>query len=175
MNSERGPLDRPVSEDLGSEELLLSSADRGWSGMSAELKNHAKAVIPWRGPESGVALCVDIRGNGSLVTRRSANIEDRRISTKDSIWLSPADLPKGEIDIDADMADVLHIHLPASPFVSNSLDIETTGARIGLRYEAAFEDRTCRRLGAPISDCSRWSADRFAGHLHVGETDPAAY
>ena len=45
------------------EPLLFSSANRGWSGMSAELRNHAKAVIPWRGSQSGVAMCVDLRGN----------------------------------------------------------------------------------------------------------------
>src|SRR5215813_11397920 len=94
---------------------------------------------------------------------------------KESIWLSPADLPKGEIDIDADMADVLHIHLPASQFVSNSLGIETTGARIGLRYEAAFEDPLPAEIAHAVA--SELRSQTAAGGLLIDslETDPAAY
>ena len=36
------------AEKYGSAGLLLSSADRGWSGLSAELRNHCKGVRPWR-------------------------------------------------------------------------------------------------------------------------------
>ena len=133
--------------------------------MSAELRNHAKAVIPWKGPESGVVLCVDVRGNGSLVTRRNANVEDRRISTKDSIWLSPPDLPEGEIYIDADMADILHMHLPASLFAASSVDVETTGAPIRLRYEAAFEDPLLAEIAHAVA--SELRSQTAAGGLLI--------
>ena len=29
--------------------LLLSSANRGWCGLSAELRSHGQSVFPWRG------------------------------------------------------------------------------------------------------------------------------
>ena len=67
--------------------LLLSSADRGWSGLSAELRNHSKGVIPRRVPKSDIQICVDLHGNELLFTRRSAGIEDRRIASRRTIWL----------------------------------------------------------------------------------------
>jgi hypothetical protein len=79
--------------------------------MSAELRNHAKAVIPWRGSASVVEICIDLRGNGALVTRRTASIEDRTISNRDTIRLTPPDLQEGVVDIEADLAEVLHIYL----------------------------------------------------------------
>ena len=101
------------------------------SGAIAAATASASAIAsPW------VPLAVS---GGPLPPRPPAHAlrDPRTLAAKPS---RPPDLPAGEIDIDADMADVLHIHLPASQFVSNSLGIETTDSRIGLRYETAFED-----------------------------------
>ncbi|WP_074121808.1 AraC family transcriptional regulator [Bradyrhizobium sp. AS23.2] len=149
---------RPAS-DIGSyrSEGLLSSASLGWSGMSAELRNHEKAVIPWRGSNSGVVMCIDLRGNGTLVTRRSASIEDRRISSLDTIWLTPPDLQEGEIDLAADMADMLHLHLPLSQF--------SPGYFGPLRYEAAFEDPLLAEIAHAVA--SELQAQTSAGGLLI--------
>ena len=100
-------------EKYGSAGLLLSSADRGWSGLSAELRRHSKGVIPWKGPQSDTAICVDVCGNGSLVTRRAAGIKDRRVANRGTIWLSPPDLQEGSVDIAEDLPGILHIGFPA--------------------------------------------------------------
>src|SRR5262245_42519124 len=87
----------------GSAGLLLSSADRGWSGLSAELRNHSKGVIAWRVSQSDTEICVDVCGNGSLVTRRAAGIEDCRVASRGTIWLSPPGLQEGSVDIAEDI------------------------------------------------------------------------
>jgi AraC family transcriptional regulator len=154
------------SESYGSEGLPLSSEGRGWSGMSAALLNHRKAVIPWRGSPSGVGMCVDLRGNGSLVTRRTTGIEDRRISSRDTIWLTPPDVQEGEIDIDADITDILHIHLPLGRFSSAGLDLSAAKSGIGaLRYETAFEDPLLAEIANAIA--SELRAETCAGDLLI--------
>ena len=68
-------------EQLGFEGMLSTSVDRGWTGLSAELCTTVrKGVIPWRTPQSDVRICIDIRGNESLVTRRAPGVESRIIA-----------------------------------------------------------------------------------------------
>ncbi|HWX59690.1 hypothetical protein, partial [Bradyrhizobium sp.] len=55
-------------EKYGSGGLLVSSADRGWSGLSAELRSHSDGVIAWKNTQPDTEICVDICGNGSVIT-----------------------------------------------------------------------------------------------------------
>ena len=103
-------------ERYGSLGLLPSSADRGWSGLSAELRNHSKGIVAWRGAQSDTEICVDLIGNESLVTRRAAGIEDRRVAPRGTIWLSPRASREGSLEIAGDLAGILHIYLPPSQF-----------------------------------------------------------
>src|SRR5262249_18422038 len=103
-------------EKYGSAGLLISSADRGWSGLSAELRNHRKGVIAWSTPQSDTEICVAVCGNGSLVTRRAAGIEDRRVASRGTIWLSPPGRQEGSLDIAEDLPGILHIYLSPSRF-----------------------------------------------------------
>ena len=96
--------------------LLLSSADRGWSGLSAELCTARKGVVPWRTPQSDIRICVDTHGNESLVTRRAPGIESRIIARRGTVWLSPPGLQEGSVDISEDLTRILHIYLPVSHF-----------------------------------------------------------
>jgi AraC family transcriptional regulator len=156
---------RSLSERYGSEGLLLSSANRGWSGMSAELRNHAKAVIPWRGSPSAVEICIDLRGNGSLVTRRTVIIEDQRISSRDTIRLTPPDLRGGVVDIEADLAEVLHIYLPLSQFSLRNVGIKVDGSVIEALRCDAFEDPLLAEIAHVIA--SELEAQTSAGGLLV--------
>jgi AraC family transcriptional regulator len=153
------------SERYGSEGLLLSSADRGWSGISAELRNHAKDVFPWRGSPCVVELCVDVRGNETLVTRRSAGIEDRRISSRDTIRVTPPDLREGEVDIAANMADVLHIYLPLSQFSPSHFGINIDGPEINALRCDAFQYPLLAEIAHAIA--SELRAQTSAGSLLV--------
>ena len=101
----------------GSAGLLVSSADRGWSGLSAELRCHRKGVIAWKGLQSDTEICVDVCGNGSLVTRRAAGIKDRRVASRGTIWLSPPGLQEGSVDIAEDLPEfcIFIFHCASSP------------------------------------------------------------
>lgn len=154
------------SEKYGPAGLLRSSADRGWHGLSAELRNHRKGSIAWMGSRSDVEICVDLRGNESLVTRRAAGIEDRRVARRGTIWLSPPGWHEGSLEIAGDMAGILHIYLPLSQFAPSNLgsDIDEPGIS-ALRYEHAFEDSLLAEIARAIA--SELQAETSAGALLV--------
>jgi AraC family transcriptional regulator len=153
-------------DKYGSAGLLLSSADRDWSGLSAELRNHSKGVIAWSAPPSDTEICVDVCGNGSLVTRRAAGIEDRRIASRGTIWLSPPGLQEGSVDIAEDMAGILHMYLPLSQFSPSNLGINIDQAAISaLSYESAFEDPLLAEIAHAIA--SELRVQTSAGNLLV--------
>jgi len=144
-------------EKYGSAGLLLSSADRGWSGLSAELRNHGKGVIPWRSPQSDTEICVDVCGNGSVVTRRAAGIENRRVASRGTIWLSPPGFHEGSVDITEDLRGILHIYLSLSRLSPSNI-----GA---LSFESAFEDPLLAEIAHAIA--SELEAQTSAGGLLV--------
>jgi AraC family transcriptional regulator len=147
--------------------MLLSSADRGWSGLSAQLCRVSKGVMPWRTPQTYVRICVDIRGNESLVTRRAPGIESRIIARQGTVWLSPPGLEEGSIDFAEDMTGVLHIYLPLSQFSPANFDISIDESAIGtLNYERAFQDPLLAEIGYAIA--SELQTETSAGNLLVG-------
>ena len=154
------------SDKYGSAGLRLSSAGRGWSSLSAELRDHSKAVIAWRGSRSDVEICVDLIGNESLVTRRAAGIEDRRVASRGTIWLSPPGWQEGSLELAEDQAGILHIYLPLSQFSPGNLGCDLDEATIGaLRYERAFEDPLLFEIAHAIA--TELQAQTSAGNLLV--------
>jgi AraC family transcriptional regulator len=153
-------------EKYGSAGLLLSSIDRGWFGLSAELRNHRKGVIPWSSPQSNTEICVDLSGNDSLVTRRAAGVEDRRVARHGTIWLSPPGLPEGSVEIAEDLVGILHIYLPPSRFsqLYLGIDIDESSVRL-LRYEGAFEDALLFEIAHAIA--AELRAQTWAGSVLV--------
>jgi AraC family transcriptional regulator len=160
-----GPLEKG-SEKYGPTGLLRSSADRGWCGLSAELRNHSKGVIAWTSSPSDVEICVDLSGNESLITRRAAGIEDRRFSSRGTIWLSPPGWYEGSLEIAEDLVGILHIYLPLSRFAPCSLGRDFDEPKIGtLSYERAFEDSLLAAIASAIA--SELEAQTSAGSLLV--------
>jgi AraC family transcriptional regulator len=144
--------------------LLVSSADRAWSGLSAELRYHSKGAIAWTAPQSDVEICVDVSGSETLVTRRATGIEDRRVASRGSIWLSPPGWQDGSVDIAEDLPRILHIYLPLSQFPPRNLGIDESGIGV-LRYERAFEDSLLAEIANAIA--SELQAQTSAGNLLV--------
>ena len=118
-------------EQYGFEGMLSSSADRGWSGLSAQLCTTVrKGVIPWRTPQSDIRICVDTHGNESLVTRRAPGVESRIIARRGTVWLSPPGLQEGSVDIAEDLTRRFwHIYLPVSHFSPSNFEIECRPGR----------------------------------------------
>lgn len=155
-------------EQYGFEGLLASSADRAWSGLSAQLCTTVrKGVIPWRTPQSDIRICVDTHGNESLVTRRAPGVESRIIARRGTVWLSPPGLREGSVDIAEDLTRILHIYLPVSHFSPRNLDFDVDPAAVGaLSYERPFEDPLLAEIGFAIA--SELQNETSAGGLLIG-------
>jgi len=147
--------------------LLSTSTNRGWSGLSAQLCSVSKAVVPWRTPQSDIRICIDVRGNKSFIARRAPGIESRIVVRRGTAWLSPPGLQEGSVDIAEVMSGVLHIYLPVSHFSPGSFDDDIGESAIGaLRYETAFEDPLLAEIGCAIA--SELQNETSAGSLLIG-------
>jgi AraC family transcriptional regulator len=128
-------------EKYGPAGLLASSADRGWSGLSAELRTHNGGVIAWKNTQPDTEICVNVRGSGSVITRRGGGFIDRTVAERGTIWISPAGLQEDFIDISDPVPGILHIYLSPKRFSPDSLGVDLRQSVIAsLRYESAFQD-----------------------------------
>lgn len=154
-------------EQLGFEGMLSSSADRAWSGLSAQLCTTVrKGVIPWRTPQSDIRICVDTHGNESLVTRRAPGVESRIIARRGTVWLSPPNMREGLVDIAQDLTRILHIYLPVSHFSSSNFEVNVDPAAVSaLSYERAFEDPLLAEIGFAIA--AELQSETSAGGLLI--------
>jgi AraC family transcriptional regulator len=150
----------------GPTKLLLSSKNHGWSCLTAEVRAHGKSVIPWLGTQSGIRVCVDIRGNGSLVTRRASGILDPTVTRRDTVWLTPPDWHEGSIEIADDLPEMVHIYLPPSQFTPGKLGLDVPESAIGaLRYDSAFQDPLLGEIARAL--VSELQAETSVGRLLV--------
>lgn len=150
----------------GPTKLLSSSIDRGWSGLSAEVRAHGKSVVPWTGTQSDTEICVDVHGNGFPVTRQASGVSDRTITRRDTIWLTPARWREGSIDIGGDLPEIAHIYLPPSQLSPGKLGVEVDASVLGaLRYDSAFEDPLLGEMARAIA--SELRSETSAGKLLV--------
>jgi len=151
-------------EKYGPAGLLASSADRGWSGLSAELRSHSDGVITWKNTQPDTEICVDIRGSRSVITRRGGGIFDRTVAERGTIWLSPAGLQEEIIEISDPVPGILHIYLPSSAFLLDSLGADLDQSVIGsLRYESGFQDPLLAEIAYAIA--SELRTETSAGRL----------
>jgi AraC family transcriptional regulator len=137
------PVSRSSRDKYGPAGLLASSAARGWSGLSAELRSHDHGMIVWKGTGHDLELCINMRGNGSVVTRRGGGFLDRAVSERGTIWLSPPGLQEESIEISDPVPAVLHVYLGPSQFSSTGL--------ASLRYEIAFKDPLVAEIGYALA------------------------
>ena len=112
------------AEKYGAAGLLLSSADRGWLALQAELRSHGDGFLAWERTHPDSEICVDLHGNGSIVSRQGSDGANRAISRRDAIWVSPAGAPEGSITLSAPVPRILHIYLPSRHFTAPSLGLD---------------------------------------------------
>ena len=130
----------------GAAGLLLSSADRGWHGLQAELRSHGDGVFAWDRTYPDSEICIDLHGNGSIVSRQGRDgggrmTCGRAISRRGSIWLSPAGSPEGSITLSDPVPGILHIYLPSRHFAADSLGVDLAESGVPPLYgEDSFHD-----------------------------------
>jgi AraC family transcriptional regulator len=156
---------RGVWEYVCPAKVLLSSADRGWSGLSAELCTARRGVIPWRTPQSDIRICIAVRSNEAIVTRQAPGIESQIIARQRTVWLSPPGLQDGSVDFSQELPEFLHMYLPLSHFSSDSFDADVSAVG-ALRYETALGDPLLAEIGCAV--VSELKTETSAGGLLVG-------
>jgi AraC family transcriptional regulator len=146
--------------------MLLSSADRGWSGLSAELCTARRGVIPWRTPPSDIRICIAVRSSEAIVTRLAPGIESQIIAREGTLWLSPAGMQDGSVDFAEELPEFMHMYLPLSHFSSGNFDTDTDVTAVGaLRYETALEDPLLAEIGCAV--VSELKTETSAGSILV--------
>jgi AraC family transcriptional regulator len=143
-NRELSPQPTPSGErginKYGVAGLLASSATRGWSNLRAELRSHS-GTVGWNNPQPDAEICVDVRGNRSVITRRLDGVIDSTVSERGMIWLRPAGVREGLIDMSEPVPAILHLYLPPSLFLSNNLgDGFDTTAIDSFHHAGGFRD-----------------------------------
>src|SRR5882757_5972468 len=129
------------AKKYGSAGLLLSSAERGWRGLAADLRSHSNGIVARKSTQPDTEISVDICGNGSVVRRQGGGIFERTVAERGTIWLSPAGLQDDFVDLSDPVPGILHIYLPSSHFSPDSLGVDLDKSVIAsLRYQSGFED-----------------------------------
>jgi AraC family transcriptional regulator len=119
--------------------LLASSVDLGWSGVSAELRTHARGEIEWKITQPETAICVAICASNSPVTRSGGGLVDRTISRRGTVWLCPPE--EHRIQFSAPEPQILHINLPSQHFSAESLGVDVNhAAHWSSDYQHGFQD-----------------------------------
>jgi AraC family transcriptional regulator len=126
-------------ELYGAQGLLVSSADLGWTGISAELRSHGRGEIEWKLTQPETEVCVAVTPSNAHVTRSGDGVADRTIAQRGTVWLCPPG--EHRIDFSAPVAEFLHVYLPTQCFSTGSLGIDVGhAAHTSLRYERGFHD-----------------------------------
>ena len=139
MDSARKVSIRSGEFAYGTQGLLASSVDLGWSGFSAELRNHDRGEISWKSNKPGSEVCVALCSSDSVITRSGDYGVVRTIPQRGTVWVCPPE--EHYIDLSAPLSQVLHIYLPPQHFSVDSLGVELDkAAYASLRYEPYFQD-----------------------------------
>jgi AraC family transcriptional regulator len=143
--------------------LLASSATRGWSNLTAELRSHS-GTVTWNNPQPDAEICIDVRGSQSVVTRRLDGVTDSTVSERGTIWLRPSGVQEGLIDVSEPMPAILHLYLSPSRFSPDNLGkgFDTTAMR-SVRHEGGFHDPLLAEIAYAIM--SELEHETSAGRL----------
>lgn len=161
-----------TAEMYGSEGLLLSAAGRGWAGLHAELRSHSEGTIEWSGVHPDTEICVDVCGNGSVITRYYHGGSDQAAATRGATRLSPAGSRKGALTISDPLPGILHIYLPSRHFSASNLGIDFGESRVPpLRMDCILDPLLAEIAFALVSEletetsAGRLLADTLASSL----------
>jgi AraC family transcriptional regulator len=142
--------------------LLASSTERDWPGLFAERRAHPAGVIPpFTAPFTELSIL--IRG-AAMLTRQAEGRYQQILAKPGIIWLSPAGLKEDFTIISADVPDVLHLYLPASPFPSLA-PADPALEKAQLLYLTGFYDPLIEQIATVVLDEMR--SDSWSGRILI--------
>jgi AraC family transcriptional regulator len=130
--------------------LLLSSADRGWTTLSAELRYHSAGRIVSIEQQS-VEVVIALAGTDGPVTRIGAGRQEQTRPDAGTIWLVPTGVGLEEIVISAPMPKTLHLFLPIHQFDALADQYNLSEALVrSVQYVGGLNDELIRQVGASV-------------------------
>jgi AraC family transcriptional regulator len=130
--------------------LLLSSADRGWTTLSAELRSHSAGRIVSIEQQS-VEVVIALAGTDGSVTRTGAGRQEQTRPNAGTVWLVPTGVGLEEIVISAPMPKTLHLFLPIQQFdtLADQYNLGESLVR-SVQYVGGVQDELIRQVGASV-------------------------
>jgi AraC family transcriptional regulator len=145
--------------------LLRSSAELGWSTISAELRSHPASETPVVVPQN-VQLCLTVAGNDDgLVIRTGAGQRQETRPSTGVIWLTPVGVDN-QLTIKAPVPRALHLYLATTQFRKLADDFNLPGAPANsIHYVAGVRDEVIYQIG--LSIISAMTNETAAGRMFV--------
>lgn len=130
--------------------LLLSSADRGWMTLSAELRSHSAGRIVSI-EQQNVEVVIALAATDGPVTRIGAGRQEQTRPDPGTVWLVPTGVGPEEIVISKPMPKTLHLFLPIEQF-DNLADQYNLGKSLvrSVQYVGGLNDDLIRQVGISV-------------------------
>lgn len=131
--------------------LLASSAGRGWSGMSAELRSHPAGQIV-SGVQQNVEIVIALEGSHEgRVVRHGGGKQQETRSAPRTIWLAPVGIDDEEIILTLPIPRALHLYLPARQFdrLADEHNLAQSSAR-SIQYVGGMKDDLIYEIGCSV-------------------------
>jgi len=152
--------------------VLLSSAGRGWRGISAELRSHGVGEIPGYEP-SLTEIAVQIRGD-SVVTRHAHGIRQRIVARPGTIGIVPVGVREDFAHVAKFIDEIVHIYLSLDYFTALAKHTSRDFVPGAVRYDAGFQDLLIEGIALALVDelrnetsCGDLLAETLAGTLAI--------
>jgi AraC family transcriptional regulator len=147
----------------GGSRLLLSSVDRGWESIAADLRSHLECEVASFKPNY-TEVAISMHGCSGLVRRRGVGEQHAIHARPGTIFLAPAGVEE-EISIADVHEQVLHLYIPQQTFNSLASDDTFRPDPYSLRYLSDVQDDMIRDIGRAI--LSEMTAESSAGPMFV--------
>ena len=141
--------------------LLLSSVNRNWSSIAADLRSHPKCEVASFKP-GFTEIAIAMHGCSGLVVRRGYGEQHETDPRPGTIWLAPAGVEE-EICLNGAHEQALHLYLPQQTFNSLASDDTFRPDPYSLRYLSDIQDDMIRKIGRAI--LSALTAESSAGFM----------
>jgi AraC family transcriptional regulator len=134
----------------GANDLLVSSAGKGWSGMAAEHRHHPKGEVASFRPQHLEIVIATGCHRTCIASRTGDNIRQHTRVEPGTIWFCPVGVEEKDIVL-SEWHEALHLYLPPARFAELS---EERGGSIhrpeAVPYLGGFFDERIRRIGSGL-------------------------
>jgi AraC family transcriptional regulator len=154
------------AKKYGTSALLGSSAELGWSTISAELRSHGASETPSIAPQH-TEICLVVNGNANSIVRRAgAGQCQHTVPRTGAISLTPIGIGDNQITITAPIPQTLHLYLSTALFnrLSDDFNLPVAPAH-SIRYVGGIRDGVIQQIGSSI--LSELTNETAAGRIYV--------